>query len=400
MFTRFSTDPIRSPGYFLSQPHQPFFLFGIVWAVILMSLFALAYKGVIPFGAFVAEFHVYGLVFVVFTHFFVGFVFTIFPRFCQTETIPGVRYIGLFYLFQAGALLLIAGGIVGGLLFLIAKSVLLAAHAWVVWELWRIYTKGATTHATRDPFWILCAFCLGLLANGLFWLETFTSNLGTVAVKTAFNLYLLFLVFAVAQRMVPFFSHVMMTKSPYVTPAVFWLLAVKTVAGSLMLAQIEIVIDAVLALILIREFWRWKLPLFHSPAILWVLYLGLFWFPVGLLLGAFGEIMALFGQTHTLFLQTHLLAIGFVTTMLVGFGTRVALGHSGQPLHADRFTTGIFWFVQAVVALRALYSIQTAAVWEMGWLFDLSFTAWVLLFLLWGWRYAPVLYSGKRPGKG
>ncbi|MCX6073897.1 MAG: NnrS family protein [Campylobacterales bacterium] len=36
-----------------------------------------------------------------------------------------------------------------------------------------------------------------------------------------------------------------------------------------------------------------------------------------------------------LFLGTHLLVLGFLTTILIGFGTRVTLGHSGQPPHAN-----------------------------------------------------------------
>lgn len=383
-------------GYFFSQPHQPFFLFGIVWAVVDMLVFALAYKGVLPFEVSLREFHVYSLIYIVLTHFFIGFIYTTFPRFCQSDVIPVQRYLRVFYLFQAGSVLLTLGAVLGSLLFFMGKAFLMCVFLLVFLELRSIYKTGAMARASSDPFWILTAFGFGLGANALFLLDTFFDLFGTLAIKTAFNLYLIFLVYAVAQRMVPFFSHIALVKKPYVIKVVFWLLVAKTAAGALAFSWAEIGIDILLGGFILKEFLRWKLPLFHSPAILWVLHLALFWLPAGLLLGAAGEIAAKLADAHTLFLQNHLLSIGFVTTMLIGFGTRVALGHSGQPPHADRIAVRIFWFVQAVVVVRGFYSIQHATLWGVDWLFDLSFMMWVLLFLVWGWRYAPVLYSGKK----
>ncbi|MBD3823343.1 MAG: hypothetical protein IE916_02400 [Epsilonproteobacteria bacterium] len=52
---------LLSQSYFFSQPHQPFFLFGIFWAILSMLLFALAYKGVITFALTPALLHLYTL---------------------------------------------------------------------------------------------------------------------------------------------------------------------------------------------------------------------------------------------------------------------------------------------------------------------------------------------------
>ena len=86
------------------------------------------------------------------------------------------------------------------------------------------------------------------------------------------------------------------------------------------------------------------------------------------------------------------MAIRFLTTLLIGFGTRVTLGHSGQPPHADRYATNIFWFIQAVVVFRGAYAFYTSELW----LFDLSATAWILLYLFWTSRFASVLIRGKK----
>ena len=90
------------------------------------------------------------------------------------------------------------------------------------------------------------------------------------------------------------------------------------------------------------------------------------------------------------------MAIGFLTTILIGFGTRITLGHSGQAPNADRVATSIFLFIQAVVVLRALYSVNITFEWGMNFLFDISFTAWVVLFFVWSLRYAKVLIFGSK----
>ena len=77
----------KRESYFLSQPHQPFFLIGTVWAICAMLLFALSYHGVLLLSIPSSFFHVYSMIFMIFTPFFTGFIFTTFPRFCQSDTI-------------------------------------------------------------------------------------------------------------------------------------------------------------------------------------------------------------------------------------------------------------------------------------------------------------------------
>ncbi|MCF6200969.1 MAG: NnrS family protein, partial [Hydrogenimonas sp.] len=78
--------------YFLSQPHQPFFLMGIVWAVVTILLFMLGYKGTVPFKIDTTLFHAYAMIFIVISHFFHGFLLTTFPRFCMSAPIPQKIY--------------------------------------------------------------------------------------------------------------------------------------------------------------------------------------------------------------------------------------------------------------------------------------------------------------------
>ncbi|MEA3373754.1 MAG: NnrS family protein [Campylobacterota bacterium] len=396
MNNNFSTTPTKQ-GYFFSQPHQSFFLFGVLWAIIVMLQFALSYKGILVLTVSPIAFHAYSLIFIVFTQFFTGFIFTTFPRFCQSPVIERAVYTRIFFILQTGALLFVVGAIFDATVATSGMLLLFIANGLIIHQLQKIYNAGAMTQNSSDPFWILTGFYFGMVSH-LLWLIDAVSNIGLTPLATQFGflLYLIFVGFAIAQRMVPFFSHSFAEKDQRFVPVVLFLFILKSFLISIDLLWLEITVDLLLSLYLFREFKNWQLPIFSSPAILWVLHLALFWLPTAFFLGALGNIAVALGAPSAYFLQIHLLAIGFLTTLLIGFGTRVTLGHSGQPPHADRLVTNLFWFIQAVVVIRGIYSLQLMGDLSLNWFFDLSFTAWLILFIVWAWRYGPVLYRGKK----
>ena len=101
-------------------------------------------------------------------------------------------------------------------------------------------------------------------------------------------------------------------------------------------------------------------------------------------------------ETSFYFFGIHLLLLGFLLTVLIGFGTRVVLGHSGQVPHADRLTKALFVLTQIVVFARALVSFNAAFGWGVSFLFDIAAALWTLLFLLWGGRFFKVLVFGAK----
>ena len=388
-------------NYFLSQPHQPFFLLGIVNAIIMMLIFALNYKGILNLQIDMANFHVYSLVFIVFTNVFTGFLFTTFPRFTQSQVISKTYYSNVFYYSLLGAALFLIGAFINHFVLLAGMIVLFFAQLFIVLKLQNIYMDG-TSPDKKDAFWILTAQYFGLLGNILFIgieLNNYLDldiNLLNLAVNISFYMYLIFLAFGVAQRMIPFFSHSFAPKNENFVKIIFVLFIAKSIFSTLNFTIAEIITDLLLGVYMLLEIRRWDLHPFNSPAILWVLHLALFWLPAAFLLSALSLTTELLVGTSMYFLNIHLLAIGFLTTVLIGFGTRVTLGHSGQPPHADKLASTIFWFVQVVVFLRALFSINVAFGWNLNFLFDISFTAWLLLFLIWAARYGKVLAFGTK----
>ena len=385
----------KKENYFLSQPHQPFFILAIVNAVVVMLLFALSYKGVLSLEVDTATFHVYSLIYLVFTNVFTGFLFTTFPRFNQTDVIEKSFYINVFYANALGSLLFILAAFTSDLAVAGAMTLLFVAEAFIVKQLHNIYTRGEAADKT-DSFWILSASYFGLIANALFIISLFFPIVLSSAINIAFYLYLIFLAFSVAQRMIPFFSHSFAQKDERFVKVVFALFILKSIFSASMFTIGEITVDLLLGVYMAREILRWELHPFSSPAILWVLHLALAWLPLAFLLSALSLTAGLFLETSFYFLNIHLLAIGFLTTVLIGFGTRVTLGHSGQPPHGDSIATKIFIFIQVVVLARMLFSINIAFGWGLDFLFDISFSLWLVLFLWWGARYAKTLVYGKK----
>ena len=138
-------------NYFLSQPHQPFFILGITNAIIMMLLFALAYKGVLTLQIDTTFFHVYSLIFLLFTNVFTGFLFTTFPRFNQTNIIEKPYYTRIFYANALGSALFVVGALFNSYLLLFAMLLLLVSQVFIVIKLQKIFLTGRAPDKT-DSF--------------------------------------------------------------------------------------------------------------------------------------------------------------------------------------------------------------------------------------------------------
>jgi uncharacterized protein involved in response to NO len=217
----------------------------------------------------------------------------------------------------------------------------------------------------------------------------------TTAVEIAVYLYLFPVGFTIAQRMVPFFSHCMIERNEGFVRKVALLLLLHVIL-EVVHPYLSFPADLLLAWLIGKEIYRWKLPFPHPDPLLWILHIALLWIPVSFLFGALSSMAALFGREHFLFMNIHILILGFLLTILIGFGTRVTIGHSGNSMQPDRWVTLLFNWTQVVVLMRLLTSIAAAYDLDYSILFDLSAIAWLLLFTVWGIRFFPVLIYGKQ----
>ena len=381
-------------AYFFSQPHQPFFLLGILNAILVMALFIPAYRGVLPIDPL--RLHGYGMIFLVFSNVFYGFTYTTFPRFSARPPIEPRRYLRV-WLFNLLAGVSFYVSIAVPEAFYGAAIFMALSFAYTLRIFLEIYREAPEPR--NDQYWIIVALGMGALANLLYLLAAvpctscrpgiFASWAGGVGVW----LYLIFLPIVIGFRMVPFFSRVMeYAKSSGFHPVTFGLLLAHVALENFWPRGL-FGVDLLLALWLGRELLRARLPFPNPDPLLWSLHLALYWLPLGFFVGALAEGAEAWFGVPSLRLTLHLLALGFLTTLLVAFGTRVVLGHGGAALRVDRWGVAIFWGTQAVVLGRLLLSVMAGEGKFFPW-FDISATLWILLWLAWLLRYGGVLVLG------
>lgn len=395
---KFTSVPERG-NYFLSQPHQPFFVLGVINSIVFMLLFALNYKGVFELEISTLNFHVFSMIFLIFTNLFTGFLFTTFPRFCGVSPIDKKYYINIFYISILATIFYIIGSFIHISILAIGMLFSLYANYKIVAKLREIYISSSASNL-EDSFWILRSNYFGITGHILFIISIYFTALQNFAIIFSFFMYLIFLTFSVGQRMIPFFSHSIEEKDARFVSTVFALFILKTILATFnsydYIKIAEIIVDILLALYMLGEFLRWKILDKNAHPILWILHLALFWLPAAFLIDAISLGAELYLNTSFYFLGVHLIALGFLTTVLIGFGTRVTYGHSGQPPQANGLVLGLFYFTQVVVLFRFLYSLNIGLAWELNFLFDLSFTAWLILFILWAIKFLPILIKASK----
>ncbi|WP_295419055.1 NnrS family protein [Sulfurovum sp.] len=393
MHMKFSEDSENS--YFFSQPHQPFFILAFVNAIVIMLIFLFSYKGIMNLSVSPLNFHVYGLTYLLFTPAFFAFLFTTFPRFASTPVIEKKRYMSVFSLYYLGSTVFLLGSIISPVLSGIGMIMVFTGHIMGALILKYVYTA-SNMEDKHDIYWILLAMGFGLLAHLFFLIGTFF-YMPLVGLSTEISnyLYLFLLTFSVAQRMVPFFSHSIVGRNDHLLKVVFTLMLLHIVLEGIY-TNSSFVVDILAGVLIGKELLRWKLQFPNPNPLLWILHTALYWVPVAFIVGGLTNLVSLISGVSFLALDIHALILGFVFTILIGFGTRVTIGHSGNIMQADKWTTRLFYWTQVVVGMRILVSLTAAFGWNFMVLFDISVTAWLLMFILWGMRFFNVLIFGKK----
>ena len=393
MHMKFSED--SENNYFFSQPHQPFFILAFVNAIVIMLIFLLSYKGIMNLAMSPTNFHVYGLTYLLFTPAFLAFLFTTFPRFASTPVIEKKDYMSVFSLYYLGSAIFVLGSIVSPVLSAIGMIMVFSGHVMGTLILNNIYTI-STMEDKYDIYWILLAMKFGVLAHFLFIVaELFYMPLMGLSTEISNYLYLFLLTFSVAQRMVPFFSHSMAGRNDYLLKVVFTLLLLHVVLEGVY-ANSSFIVDILIGVLIGRELLRWKLQFPNPNPLLWILHTALYWVPIAFIVGGLTNLITLTTGVSFLALDIHILILGFVFSILIGFGTRVTIGHSGNMMQVDKWTVRLFYWTQVVVGMRILVSLAVAFGWNFMVLFDISVTVWLIMFIAWAVRFFAVLISGKK----
>jgi uncharacterized protein involved in response to NO len=133
---------------------------------------------------------------------------------------------------------------------------------------------------------------------------------------------------------------------------------------------------------------RWRGLATAKEPLLFILHVAYLWLPVGYALMACAVFGWLFPPTAAL----HALTMGGVGSMILAVTTRVALAHTGRPLHAARLTVIAYWVFSLAVIMRVLGPVFEDNALT---LIDMSALGWIFTFAMFSWVYWPVL-TGPR----
>ncbi len=392
MHLQFSDSSQKS--YFFSQPHQPFFVLAFINAIITMVIFLLSYNSIIHLAIDVSRFHIYGIIYFSFTPAFFAFLFTTFPRFTSTPAISKPIYMRIFSIFYLSSTLFLLGSLVSPVFSGFGMVLLFVGHLMGILVLKGIYDTTQLEDKV-DIFWILLAMSFGLLSNLLFLIAgLFYTSLMGLSIEIAIYLYLFLVTFSVAQRMVPFFSHSTVAPDKRLLKIIFGLLVAHILLEGIY-TNLSFIVDIVIAILVARELLRWKLQFPNPNPLIWILHTALYWVPIGFLLGALSNLLSMVSGVYLLALDVHIIVLGFVLTMLIGFGTRVTLGHSGARMEADRLTKILFYSTQLVVFSRIVVSIVASIGYDIIIFFNISVSLLILLFIVWGAKFFKLLIYGN-----
>ena len=394
------------PGlrHIFSAPHRLGFLAGgslfitsmLLWALELTGRsMAVSYGIAMPAMFWHGQLMVYGF----FPLFMMGFIYTAGPRWLHVAKLTYWQYAPVMLAYALGTLLCLLGyWFVPTFLAGSALQVLAWLAALAIW--WSAIMRSSVSdkmHATA----IGIAFTIGLLGllMTLLWLQLGAFWAWQLSVRLGVWGFLLPVFLVVSHRMLPFFSGNVL--QPYSRWQPAWLIYTW---GSLLLVRIvfeslqrnTLLADLPLAIALLYTSWRWRLIHSFKVKLLAMLHAAFAWAGLALLLFTTHDILLLLGLSGLGFAPLHALTLGFFCTMLLGFVTRVTLGHSGYPLVASRLAWGCYWAMHSVTLARVLGELAPA--WQQQFYLLAAMLA-LIAWSLWGRLYLPMYWQARADGQ-
>ncbi|MBX6419987.1 MAG: NnrS family protein [Nevskia sp.] len=380
--------PARSAPW-LSLAFRPFFLAAGIWAALAIALWIgmLARGWAVPSRFTPLAWHVHEMLFGFVMAAVAGFLLTAIPNWTQRQPVHGASLAALAALWLVGRIdtllssalpLELAAGL--ELAFPAALALVVAREL--------VAARNRRNLPMIAPLLVLgCADLLMWLdPAGTRGLQAYGWRLGLAAI--------LILVSVIGARIVPNFTrNWLVQRGQAPLPAPHGLLDRVALAGLHLglvgwvlfptHAAVGVLLLAAAALTFVRLA-RWRgLATFAEP-LLFVLHLGYAWLAAGTALLGVASLAPAFPLSAAI----HALTAGTMGTMILAVMPRVARGHTGRALTADRWTVTTFALVNAAAALRIAATLAAGWTWT---LLVLSATLWIAAFGVFAWRYAPIL---------
>ncbi|MCM2310677.1 MAG: NnrS family protein [Steroidobacteraceae bacterium] len=348
--------------------------------------------------------HSFLMLFTVFPTFFLGFLFTTYPRWMNGPLVPRWAYVGAPLLLTAATACWLIGVHASVTLQLVAAglataglTVALVAFLRVLLDAEQVVSHAIVTSA---------AFAIGVVCTAGFGYGVATASDFVLhfAVRAALWGFLLPVFFAVCHRMIPFFSQGVVPgylpwRPTLVLAAVVGLAWLRLLLGTAGALESLVVVDGALVILTAACAVRWTSFRSRGNPLLWTLYAGFAWLPVAMLLQALRDgAFVVSGDWALGRAPIHALGMGFFAGMLIAMVTRVTMGHSGRSLAMDRIAFACFVAVQIAALARVASEVVTAPA-AIQWLLLGSMVAWLVAFGTWGARNARIYLTPRSDGR-
>lgn len=366
---------------------RPFYLLAAVLAALSVPLWALQFSGVLK-GAWLAgaAWHAHEMVFGYALAVIIGFLFTAGRSWSGQPTPTGRPLMALATLWVLARVLVLSPWLWASLLVNVAVPWLAA------WGLWRALHAGGNQ---RNYFFVALLVAMGVASAAVHLSHAGLLHLPGVSVGLDI---VLFMIAVMAGRVVPMFSNngvpgMQAARKPLVEKtALGTVLAVLAldllgVGGTLLaLTLLATAVAHSVRLALWQPQKTWRNPL------VWVLHLAYAWLPVHLLLRAAAALGWLPPGP-----ATHALTLGVIGLITLGMITRTALGHTGRPLKASAMEVTAYVSMLLAAVLRVFLPLLAPETLVLS--VQLSSALWSLSFVLYLWRYTPLLLRPRPDGQ-
>jgi len=382
----------RTGPVLFSYGFRPFFLGGALWAIAAMSLWVAAISGQITlteaYGA--PNWHAHEMLFGFASAVLAGFLLTAVPNWTGRLPVSGWPLAGLFALWCAGRIALLASNAIG-------VAVAAAVDALFLPTLLAICTREVVAGRKWKDLKVLAGLLALSLANGIFHIAAIDGGHDHMAIRLAISAYVV-LVMVVGGRIVPSFTRNWLNKVgrtdfpvPYNT---FDVVAILTGVSALGLWTLlpghpatAAAGFAAAALHCIRLY-RWRGWTVTPEPILLILHIAYVFVPLGLFAIGLGALDALEERS-----VLHLLSVGAIASMMLAVMTRASLGHTGRALIASRLTIASYAALVACALVRPLAEVLPDL---SPALYAASGLLWIAAFGLYCLEYAPILTRKRR----
>ncbi len=375
-----------------SYGFRPFFLGGGVWAVVAMTLWIAAISGRIElagdYGA--PNWHSHEMLFGFAPAVLAGFLLTAVPNWTGRLPVSGWPLGGLFALWCAGRIALLAVDRIGAVPAALIDGLFLPA-------LLLICAREVIAGRKWKELKVLGGLLALSLANGVFHAAAIDGGHDHMATRLAVAAYVV-LVTIIGGRIVPSFTRNWLNKAGrtefpvpynrYDTVAIIagvGALAAWTAAPE---HPITAALGFAAAVLHAVRLYRWRGWTVMPEKLLVVLHIAYAFVPLGL--AAIGlAALGLLEERSVL----HLLSVGVVACMMLAVMTRASLGHTGRALTASRLTVAAYAALILCALVRPFGEILPDASAEI---YAAAGLLWILAFGLFCLEYAPILARKRR----